>query len=125
MPEQPSRAAKTRLWSGRLATTLLQLAFVVLSNWLAFLMRFDWDLPLFAVAVFWQALPWLIAIRAGAFIGFRLNEGLWRYAGIYDLRAIVVAVFASSFGFFVIALTSFGLSVYPLSIFIVDAVLLT
>src|SRR5689334_16343963 len=125
MSEQFSRATKTRVWSGQPATTLLQLALVVCSNWLAFLLRFDWALPPPAAAAFWQALPWLVAIRAGTFIAFRLNEGLWRYAGIYDLRAIVVAVFVSSFGFFLSALTPFGPPVYPLSIVIVDAVLLT
>jgi len=114
-----------RIWSGRPATTLLQLGFVVFSNWLAFLLRFDWDVPPFAVKAFWQSVPWLVAIRAAAFIGLRLNEGLWRYAGIYDLRAIVAGVFASSVGLFLIALTPFGPPVYPLSIFIVDAVLLT
>src|SRR4051812_15695906 len=117
MSEKPSRAPKTRVWSGRPATTFLQLGFVVLSNWLAFLLRFDWDLPPFVAAAFWQSLPWLVAVRVCAFIAFRLNEGLWRYAGIYDLRAIVAAVFASSLGFFLIALTPFGPPVYPVSIF--------
>jgi FlaA1/EpsC-like NDP-sugar epimerase len=124
MHKKPVPAAKTRVWSGP-ATTLLQLGFVVFSNWLAFLLRFDWNLPPVAVAAFWQSLPWLVAVRAGAFIAFRANEGLWRYAGIYDLRAIVAAVFASSFGFLLIASTPFGPPVYPVSILIVDAVLLT
>jgi FlaA1/EpsC-like NDP-sugar epimerase len=124
MSDQRSAAAKPH-WSGRPATTLLQLALVVCSNWLAFLLRFDWHLPSLAAAAFWQALPWLVAVRACAFIGFRLHEGVWRYAGIYDLRAIVAGVFASSLGFFLISLTPFGPPVYPLSIFIVDAVLLT
>jgi FlaA1/EpsC-like NDP-sugar epimerase len=125
MSEPSSQPTKTRGWLGQPATTLLQLALVVFSNWLAFLLRFDWELPPVARAAFWQALPWLVAIRACSFIGFRLNEGLWRYAGIYDLRAIVVAVFVSSLGFVLTALTPFGPPMYPLSIFIVDAVLLT
>ena len=33
-----------------------------------------------------------MTIRALTFVWFRLFEGLWRYAGIYDLSAIVAAV---------------------------------
>jgi FlaA1/EpsC-like NDP-sugar epimerase len=112
-------------WSRRPATIALQLAFAVLSNSLAFLLQFDWDLPPDAREIFWRSVPWLIAIRAGAFIGFRLNEGLWRYASIYDLQAILGAVISSSLGFCLLTLTPFGPPLYPLSIVIVDAALLT
>jgi FlaA1/EpsC-like NDP-sugar epimerase/predicted RNA-binding Zn-ribbon protein involved in translation (DUF1610 family) len=104
---------------------VLQLAFVVVSNWLAFVLRFDGDLPPFAREAFWQTLPWLVAARAVAFIAFKANEGLWRYAGIYDLRAIVGAIASSSVAFFLITQTPVGPPVYPLSIFVIDAVLLT
>jgi len=125
VPELPSRKTTLMMWTPRAAGTALQLALIVLSNWLAFLLRFDWNLPPYAHQAFWQTLPWLLAIRALIFIPFRLNEGLWRYAGIYDVRAIVGAVGASSLAFFLVTLLPFGPPVYPLSIFIVDALLLT
>src|SRR5690242_4541049 len=103
----------------------VQLALAVLSNWLAFLLRFDWDVPAFARDAFLAALPWLVALRALAFVGFKLNEGVWRYASIYDVRAIVGAVALSSLASFLVALAPFGPPVYPLTIFIVDAVVLT
>jgi FlaA1/EpsC-like NDP-sugar epimerase len=117
----PSLIASAR----RPATVALQLVFAGLSQWIAFLLRFDGNLQARVAEVFWATLPWLVGVRALAFIGFRLNEGLWRYAGIYDLRAIVYAVVTSSVGFALLTLLPFGPPAYPISILIIDAILLT
>ena len=122
---EPSSPTTLLAWLRRPAILALQLVFAALSNWLAFLLRFDWDLPSYAAEIFWRTLPWLVAIRAATFLTFRLNEGLWKYASIYDLRAIVGAVVTSSVGFIAITLVPFGPPVYPVSIVIVDAVMLT
>jgi FlaA1/EpsC-like NDP-sugar epimerase len=103
----------------------VQLGLVVLSNRLAFLLRFDADLPHWADEAFWLTLPWLVAIRAATFAPFRLYEGLWRYTSVYDLRAIAGGVCASSLLFFLFVQSPLGPAVYPRSIFIVDALLLT
>jgi FlaA1/EpsC-like NDP-sugar epimerase len=103
----------------------VQLGFVVLSNRLAFLLRFDADVPHWADEAFWLTLPWLVAIRALTFVPFRLYEGLWRYTSVYDLRAIAGGVAASSLLFFLFVQSPLGPAVYPRSIFIVDALLLT
>ncbi|HSC28711.1 MAG TPA: nucleoside-diphosphate sugar epimerase/dehydratase [Vicinamibacterales bacterium] len=103
----------------------LQLGLVVLSNWLAFLLRFDGDLPPLARVAFWQMLPWLVAIRALTFIPFRLYEGLWRYTSLYDLRAIAGGVSVSSAAFYLLAQTPLAPPMYPRSIFVVDALLVT
>jgi len=102
---------------------VLQMALVVLSNWVAFLLRFDGDLPPLARVAFWQMLPWLVAIRALTFIPFRLYEGLWRYTSIYDLRAIAGGVCASSLIFVALTQTPLGPPFYPRSVFVVDALL--
>jgi FlaA1/EpsC-like NDP-sugar epimerase len=124
VPERSSRRSLL-IWSNRCATAALQIGLIVLSNWVAFLLRFDWHLPPFAREAFRQTFPWLVAIRVLTFIPFRLNEGLWRYASIYDVRAIVGAVASSSLAFFLTTIVPFGPPVYPLSIFIIDALLLT
>jgi FlaA1/EpsC-like NDP-sugar epimerase len=108
----------------RPASIAVQLALVVVSNRLAFLLRFDGDLPAFASEAFWAALPWLVAVRAAVFMAFRLQDGMWRYASIYDVRTIASAVAASSLGFYLATFLPFGPPVYPLSLFIVDAVTL-
>jgi FlaA1/EpsC-like NDP-sugar epimerase len=124
MPEPAPSATRRALRSGRGLAIAVQLGLVALSNAIAFLLRFDGDMPAFASEAFWQTLPWLVAIRAFLFIPFRLYEGLWRYASIYDLRAIVGGVSASSAAFFLLTQTPLGPPVYPWSIFIVDTVLL-
>jgi FlaA1/EpsC-like NDP-sugar epimerase len=125
VPERSSRRSKLMVRWNRFGAGALQVGLIVLSNWLAFLLRFDWSLPPFARHAFWQTLPWLVVVRVLTFIPFRLNEGLWRYASIHDVRAIVGAVTSSSIVFFVATLIPFGPPVYPLSIFIIDALLLT
>jgi FlaA1/EpsC-like NDP-sugar epimerase/predicted RNA-binding Zn-ribbon protein involved in translation (DUF1610 family) len=119
--ERVSAAAKLISIVQRPMSITMQLALAVLSNWFAFQLRFDWDLPPFAREAFWAALPWLVAIRASTFVAFRLQDGMWRYASIHDVRAIVMAVTTSSLVFYVVTFMPFGPPVYPLSLFIVDA----
>src|SRR6187402_607063 len=102
----------------------MQLALVVASNRIAFLLRFDGDVPPFGDEAFWQMLPWLVAVRAFAFVPFRLYEGLWRYTSLYDLRALVSGIAVSSVLFFLLTQTPLGPPIYPRSVFIVDALLL-
>jgi len=102
----------------------IQLAAVVLANIAAFVLRFDGPPPAWAMTACVQMLPWLVVIRAVAFIPFRLHAGLWRYASIYDLRAIVGAVVSSSVLFAFVVRSPFGPGPYPRSVFITDALLL-
>jgi FlaA1/EpsC-like NDP-sugar epimerase len=116
------RAALQRLH--RPLAMAIQLLLVAVSNRLAFLLRFDGDVPPFGDEAFWQMLPWLVAVRALVFIPFRLYEGLWRYASLYDLRAIAGGIGVSSIVFALLVQTPLGPPVYPRSVFVVDAVLL-
>jgi len=102
-----------------------QLGLVVAANRIAFALRFDADEPAWALTACAQMLPWLIAIRGLTFAPFRLYKGLWRYTSVYDLKAILGAVVVSSGLFAVVASSPLGPDVYPRSIFIIDAVLLT
>src|ERR1035437_5411809 len=101
------------------------LSLVVLSNRLAFWLRFDNGIPDWVNQAFWQMLPWLIVVRGVTFIPFRLYEGLWRYTSIYDLQALIGGIASSSFVFFILTRTPLGPPTYPRSIFIIDALILT
>lgn len=103
---------------------VFQVGLVVLANWFAFLLRFDGDVPPLARQAFWHGLPWLVAVRALTFAPFRMYEGLWRYTSLYDLRALLGGVAASSLVFFLLTVTPLGPPIYPRSIFVMDAVLL-
>ena len=75
MSDRPSQAAALPIQLRRALTIALQLGVVVLSNRLAFLLRFDGDLPHRANEAYWATLPWLVAIRSVTFIPAKLYEG--------------------------------------------------
>lgn len=96
----------------------------VISNYLAFWLRFDGVIAAREWAVFQAMLPWLVLSRVVTFFPFRLYEGLWRYTGIWDLSHIILAVVTSTAIFSVIVRAGFGLVEYPRSIFILDSLVL-
>jgi FlaA1/EpsC-like NDP-sugar epimerase len=102
---------------------LLQLVLITLTNWLAFLLRFDGNPPGSQVALMEQTLPWLLAVRGFSFIPFRLYEGLWRYTGIWELRNIINGVLTSTVLFYTLIHWGFGWD-YPRSILVIDSLLL-
>ena len=87
-------------------------------------LRFDGLIPENYLHVFSRALPWLIVARLVTFAPFRLYEGLWRYAGVWDLRNIIIGVVASSGVFYQLALWRLSDLGYPRSILVIDSVLL-
>ena len=96
----------------------------VLSNYLAFWLRFDGMISSEIAGLMWQMFPWLVVIRGLTFVPFRLYQGLWQYTGIWDLRNIIVGVVTSSAVFYGVVHWGFGLDGYPRSIFVIDALVL-
>ena len=60
--------------------------------WLAFLLRFNLDVPDDYVRWFFFTLPGVVGLYGIVFWGMRLYRGLWRYASLPDLRRILMAV---------------------------------
>ena len=102
----------------------IHVALILLSNYLAFWLRFDGIITPDARKLWLQMLPWLVLIRGLTFVPFRLYEGLWRYTGIWDLRNIITGVITSTLLFFLVVYWGFGSNAYPRSVFIVDTLLL-
>lgn len=110
-------------WRRPLIVTL-DIGLIVLANYLAFWLRFDGSISSDEYARFLTTMPWLVAIRGVAFAVFRLNEGLWRYLSIWDLKNIVTGVLVSTMAFYAVVHWGLAMSEYPRSVFIIDSVLL-
>ncbi len=108
----------------RIFLVLLQLGIVALSNYLAFWIRFDGDIPDNYSQIWSDALLWLLVVRGFTFVPFRLYEGFWRYTGLWDLRNILLSVLLSTIFFAFTLKNLFGQLGYPRSIFIIDSLLL-
>jgi FlaA1/EpsC-like NDP-sugar epimerase/lipopolysaccharide/colanic/teichoic acid biosynthesis glycosyltransferase len=103
---------------------LLDVAMVISANYLAFVLRFDGNIPSEEIGTFQQTLPWLVGIRGLAFAAFGLNEGRRRYTSIWDLQNIVGGVLLSTILFYGWVYLALGINDYPRSIFVIDCVLL-
>ena len=102
-----------------------QLTCVALANHIAFLLRFDASVPYSESLLEQQMLPWLLLFRGVAFARFGLYHGMWRYAGIWELRNIFIAVVLSSGAFVLAAAAAAGPMSYPRSVIVIDALLVT
>jgi FlaA1/EpsC-like NDP-sugar epimerase len=100
-----------------------QLTLVVLSYFLSFLLRFEFDLTAqdrWPLNTFLKTLPLLLLLRAAAFYYWDLYRGWWRYVGMDDLLDIIKAVAVSSVIFMVLVMFVFRAE-YPRSVFLIDA----
>ncbi len=102
----------------------VHVALITISNYLAFWIRFDGIVPEREAGLFVAMLPWLIAIRGLTFMPLQLYKGLWRYTGIWDLRNVIIGVTASTAIFYIWVHWIFAARQYPISIFIIDTLLL-
>ena len=108
----------------RIPIIALHIGLIVVSNYLAFWLKFDGRIPVNEIAEFLNLLPWLILIRVLVFAPCKLFEGLWRYASIVDLRNIIVAAVLSSLFFYLFVHGFLHQIQYPRSIFIIDTLIL-
>nr|MBA3754234.1 polysaccharide biosynthesis protein [Nitrospira sp.] len=95
-----------------------------LSNWLAFLLRFDENIPSQQWDLFAAMLPLLLTVRALTFYPFRLFDSLWRYTSLRDVRDLALSIAVSTILFAGAVRFGMGLWSYPSSVFVIDALLL-
>ena len=84
---------------------------------LAYLLRFNFELPPGFSHDMMYTLLWVVPLQGGVFWYFGLYRGLWRYASVADLRRIALAVFASA------ALVPFVLWMFQLHVVVPRSVL--
>ena len=104
-----------------LLVLLSQIGLVLGSFVCAWLLRFEFRLP--DQALLWTTAPILIAVRLTLMPFFNLTHGWWRYTGISDALDILKATLVGSIAFLILVRYGFGLKVFPLSIYALEALL--
>ena len=100
------------------------LAAVVAAWWLAYLFRFNFDIPPSHLSSLLSVLPWVVLSQFASFQLFGLYRGHWKYASLPDLRRILLAILLG------IAVIPFGLfllqlhATVPRSVLLLDPILL-
>jgi FlaA1/EpsC-like NDP-sugar epimerase len=69
----------------------------VLAWWLAYLLRFNFQIPANFVDTMWSTAAWVVPLQAFAFVMFGLYQGIWRFASMPDLFRIFKAIVFSAF----------------------------
>ena len=63
---------------------------------LAYLIRFEGDIPPEQMALLLQTLPWIVLLKIAVFAWIGLYRGMWRYTSIADLVNIITATVISA-----------------------------
>lgn len=120
-----SPAGLINLRSWRTSSAWLHdVAAAVLAWWMAYLLRFNFQIPGNFVDTMWNTAAWVVPLQAFAFVMFGLYQGIWRFASMPDLYRIFKAI---AFSAFVIATVLFMFpshGVVPRSILLLDPILL-
>jgi FlaA1/EpsC-like NDP-sugar epimerase len=102
---------------------IAHVAVAAAANLAAFLLRFDGAIPHGYLVRGLGALPLLLLTRALALVAFDVHRSVWRYAGISELRDLILAAGAGTAAFALLQHASVGLDGYPRSILLIDCVL--
>lgn len=98
----------------------IQIVIFIISNYLAFFIRFDGNVSIPYFYLFLKYLPLLLLFRAIFLFAFSLDKGLWRYASVTDLLNIITATSLGSLLFFFSVRYLFVDTSYPRSIYVID-----
>jgi FlaA1/EpsC-like NDP-sugar epimerase len=100
---------------------ILQMGLVLCSLVCAWLLRFEFRLA--SPSLLWAAAPILIIVRIAVMPFFNLMHGWWGYTGISDAMDVLKAIVTSTFGFLVIVRYGLDLKAFPLSIYVLEALI--
>jgi FlaA1/EpsC-like NDP-sugar epimerase len=98
-----------------------QAALIFCSLVFAWLLRFEFSLPY--RRLLFSAAPLLILIRLAAIARYGLLRGWWRFSGLNDALDILKAVAASSGVFYFVMRFLLGMTGFPRSIYVLEALL--
>jgi len=70
---------------------VIDVGLVCASYVLAYIIRFEGDIPSEQMALLLQTLPWIVLLKIAVFAWIGLYRGMWRYTSIADLINIITA----------------------------------
>lgn len=95
-----------------------------LAWFLAYLLRFNFAIPVEFTTNLWQTALWVVPLQALLFIGFGLYRGVWRFASILDLRRILISVSIAAVSIAAVLFMFKPAGTVPRSVLILDPILL-
>jgi FlaA1/EpsC-like NDP-sugar epimerase/lipopolysaccharide/colanic/teichoic acid biosynthesis glycosyltransferase len=98
----------------------IQIIIFMISNYLAFFIRFDGNVSTPYLYLFLKYIPLLLLFRTIFLFTFSLDKGLWRYASVTDLLNIITATSLGSLLFFFSVRYLFVDTFYPRSVYAID-----
>jgi len=103
-------------------SALIHLTLFALIFFLAFLSRFELDIPEGYFKIMLRTLPLVVLIKFGFFYFFAVYKSSWRYPGVYDLVNIIKASTISTMvlGLFLYFFFIYEQTAFPRSIVILD-----
>ena len=108
----------------RIVVTAIHILQVVVANYLAFFLRFETPFSTVYVDQLLPSLPVLLIIRLALYLQAGMYKDLWRYSSISDMISIIRTVAIGSVVFFVINRYFLGSTYYPLSVYVLEWMLL-
>jgi len=97
--------------------------FIILAYFLAYLLRFEGNIPLQEWEKFNSTLPYILIFKLIIFMSFGLYRGMWRYTSLFDFLNVLKATLFSS-GIIILAiLFVYRFQGFPRSVFILDWIL--
>lgn len=109
----------------RVLIIFVHIGLIVCAYFLAYLLRFDFNINHDYFVVFKRTVLLLTAVKLVVFAHFGLFVGLWRYASIDDIWKIIKANILSSFIFIVIVVLISSPPGFSRSVFFLDGLLCT
>jgi len=108
----------------RILEVLVDVVLIGLAYAGSFMIRFDGDIPPPHLRVLAESLPLILSLKLVVFASFGLYSGVWRYADMRDLLAILKAVTLSSVLSVAAMTILFRFELFPRAVVFVDWMLL-
>ena len=85
-------ARNTNFW----LTLFGDISLVLAAYYCAYLIRFEGQVPVGQLEIYFRTAWWVLLVKIGCFFGFDLYKGMWRYFSIHDLMNMAKACLMAS-----------------------------